>query len=92
MIRLLPCLLLATAACAPVAPLPGPVTECRADAGQRFVGTPLTGRTTERARRATGAKTVRTIRPGVAVTMDYRVDRLNVEVDDKGDIVAVRCG
>lgn len=35
---------------------------------------------------------VRVIRPGMPVTMDYNPARLNVDVNDRGTIVAVRCG
>lgn len=38
------------------------------------------------------AGTVRVIRPGMAVTMDYRSDRLNLELDRTGRIVRVFCG
>ena len=39
-----------------------------------------------------GARTVRVIRPGDAVTMDYRQDRLNIELDADGKIVRFNCG
>lgn len=35
---------------------------------------------------------IRTIRHGEAVTMDYRPDRLNVELGEDGRIARVRCG
>ena len=34
---------------------------------------------------------VRVIRPGQAVTMDYRLDRLNVVLDEKDVITGVNC-
>jgi hypothetical protein len=37
-------------------------------------------------------KFLRVARPGQAMTMDYRADRLTVEVDDKDRIVAIRAG
>jgi len=46
----------------------------------------------EDARIAAGAKAVRVIRPGTAVTMDYRGDRLNLKTDDGGVILSVSCG
>ena len=46
----------------------------------------------ERIRSETHSKGVRVIRPGMAVTMDYREDRVNIDVDDKGRVVNVRCG
>ena len=35
---------------------------------------------------------VRVIRPGDAVTMDHREDRMNIELDDDGTITRVYCG
>ncbi|WP_312489188.1 I78 family peptidase inhibitor [Sphingomonas sp.] len=40
----------------------------------------------------TGARTIRVIAPGDAVTMDYRTDRLNIETDAAGRVTKVRCG
>lgn len=34
---------------------------------------------------------VRVIRPGMAVTMDYRPDRLNIEIDARNRIARVHC-
>jgi len=38
------------------------------------------------------AKTVRIIRPGMAVTMDYSAERLNIEVNAAEVITRVTCG
>lgn len=38
------------------------------------------------------AQNTRIIYPGMAVTMDYREDRLNIEIDDEGMIFRVACG
>ena len=46
----------------------------------------------ERIRTETHSKGVRVIKPGMAVTMDYREDRVNIDVDDKGRVLRVRCG
>ena len=35
---------------------------------------------------------VRIIEPGMAVTMDYRPDRLNIEISEEGVISRVFCG
>jgi len=35
---------------------------------------------------------LRVIRPGMAVTLDYRMDRTNIELDDSDHIVRVYCG
>jgi hypothetical protein len=35
---------------------------------------------------------VRRIHPGDQVTMDFRADRLNIDIDAKGKITGLRCG
>ena len=42
--------------------------------------------------RATGARTLRWVAPGMAVTMDYRTDRLTVSYDGAYKIERVSCG
>lgn len=39
-----------------------------------------------------GVATIRVIRPGTAVTKDFRIDRLNVDVDESGKITRIYCG
>lgn len=66
---------------------------CNPDAAMQFVGQQANAANVEAARAAavpTG--TVRVIAPGQAVTMDYRPDRLNIEVDDQRVILKLRCG
>lgn len=45
-----------------------------------------------RVRTETDSKGVRVIKPGMAVTMDYREDRVNIDVDANNKVVAIRCG
>ena len=42
--------------------------------------------------KASGAKTLRWVAPGMAVTMDYRPDRLTVSYDASYKILRVSCG
>ncbi len=35
---------------------------------------------------------VRIIQPGMAVTMDYNPTRLNIEIDESGEIFRISCG
>lgn len=72
-------------------PMPGPV-RCNAGAAQGVVGRDARPGVVQRAKKRARARTVRVIRPGQAVTMDFRSDRLNVEVDNRNRIRAVRCG
>ncbi|HZW17406.1 MAG TPA: I78 family peptidase inhibitor [Luteimonas sp.] len=67
--------------------------QCSADAAQSFVGQQASDDIVAQAQAAAGAKgAVRVIKPGQPVTMDYRADRLNVEVDEQGAIVRISCG
>jgi len=45
-----------------------------------------------RAKEMTGATVLRVMRPGQMVTMDYREDRLTLELDEGGKVVSARCG
>ena len=46
----------------------------------------------QRVRTETHSERVRVIKPGMAVTMDFREDRVNIDVDADNRIVKVRCG
>ncbi|MBK8629638.1 MAG: hypothetical protein IPN84_05380 [Sphingomonadales bacterium] len=46
----------------------------------------------QKARALAGAGMVRWVRPGQAVTLDYRTDRLNIMLDDKDRIASLSCG
>jgi len=65
--------------------------DCLASRAEAFIGKPG-GSVAEDARTAAGARTVRLISPGQAVTMDYRADRLNLELDPSGAVARVLCG
>lgn len=66
--------------------------ECDAKSAQFAVGRAYTPELAEQARTAAGAKVVRVIEPGQAVTMDFRTDRLNLELDATRKVITVRCG
>ena len=46
----------------------------------------------EQARRKANARHVRVVKAGMAVTMDYRIDRLTVMLDESGRIDSISCG
>jgi hypothetical protein len=77
---------------AAVPPAPEAMAECKAEPAQRFVGQRVQPSTPEAARLASGSREVRVIRPGTMVTKDYRLDRLNLDVDAREMVTAVRCG
>jgi hypothetical protein len=87
------------AACTPVPPAePDPPVHggagkpCNAAAAQSLAGRTATAELGAEALRLSGARTLRWIRPGDMVTMDYREDRLNVELDAQNRVKALRCG
>jgi hypothetical protein len=95
MIRLALPLLFATAACIPPAepqtPPPAP-DKCDAAPVQGYVGSHAAGPVVEKIVAESGSRNARVIRPGMAVTMDYREDRVNVRVDDANRILSISCG
>jgi hypothetical protein len=91
-----------TMACAPVPPAePGeervPVHGatgyvCDAGRARSLVGREATGALGAEALRLSGARSIRWIPPGAMVTMDYREDRLNIELDGRNRVTRLRCG
>ena len=80
-------LALALAGCVePVPDLP-PADACGAPGLQGLVGQPRSVLATMKF-----AGPVRVIEPGMAVTMDYSPNRLNIELDAAGRITRVTCG
>jgi len=76
----------------PSKPFPPQVMRCQADPGQQYIGQVASDEVVAQARAATGANSVRVLKPGMAATMDFRDDRLNLNLDDHGVIVSVNCG
>jgi hypothetical protein len=65
---------------------------CDAAKAQSLVGEQESAAIAEQARQKSGARTVRWLRPGQIVTMEYRNDRLSLQLDAHGKIIAIRCG
>ena len=65
---------------------------CRSYGLDKFVGREVTTELTAELLRASGAKTVRLVRPGSMITMDYRDDRLTVRVSEQNRVIAANCG
>ena len=92
-----PPLVLRLTGCATQAPATGPSVPplrgtCNAQPAQSAVGKNSTAKVVEAARVSAGALMARIIRPGQMVTKEFDAERLNLEVDAAGRIVAVRCG
>ena len=82
------------AACATMPP-PGPpplAESCNAEAASWAMGHAVSDDIVERIRIETGSQSVRVIRPGQPVTMDYRGDRVNIKLNERDAIVGISCG
>jgi hypothetical protein len=65
---------------------------CRNDGLDRFVGQAASADLGTELLRASGARTLRWGGPGMAMTMDFRADRLTVSYDERMKITSARCG
>ncbi len=79
---------------APAAPPAAAVDAAACDAvqAQWLVGKTPTEAEVEQARTDAGAQSVRSLKPDQVVTMEFNATRLNLDVDDAGTVVGVRCG
>jgi len=89
-------LLIGACAAAPADPLEGipeaGAGKCDAARAQALIGRTATTELGGEALRLTGAKALRWIQPGTMVTMDFRTDRLNIELDAQNRVTKIRCG
>ena len=69
-----------------------PAGECSAASALALKGQKATAELGAELLRRTGARHLRWVPPGMAVTMDYRADRLTVGYDDAYTIVRISCG
>ena len=75
----------------PVLPVHG-AGRCDAVAAQKLVGQTATADLAAEALRLSDAELMRWLRPGQMVTMEYREDRLNIQLDEQNRVIAIRCG
>jgi hypothetical protein len=80
------------AGCATAPPVEAEGRKCDAAKAQKLIGRVQSEKVAAEGLRLTGAKALRWIAPGTAVTMDYREDRLNLRVDAAGKVVKADCG
>lgn len=85
--------LLSLGACAmPTKPMPGPERDqCGASKLGRYLGKHPSDRTLAAIRALAKPAQVRITRPGQPVTMDYRPDRLNIDIGENGRIKRFHC-
>ena len=73
------------------APAPGEL-QCVADAGAWAVGKPVSDELVAQVISDTHSRNARVVRPGQAVTMDFRGDRVNLMLDMQDRVERVTCG
>ncbi len=94
---------LAAGALASCAAAPQPVEEipvrgstsgfaCRQQSFEAFIGKVATSAVGAELLRASGARVIRWVQPGMMVTMDYREDRVTVRLAENNRIVTASCG
>ena len=78
-------------AAAPPTEVPGE-TPCDTEAVQSLIGTQGSETVYAKAVQDSGAKSHRALGPTDMATMDFRPDRLNIDLDASGKITGFRCG
>ncbi|MCO7518392.1 MULTISPECIES: I78 family peptidase inhibitor [unclassified Pseudomonas] len=65
---------------------------CEASGADFTIGKPASPALLEQARKASGSQMARILTPHDVITLEYRSERLNLNVDDKGVVTRVNCG
>lgn len=66
--------------------------ECKPETLEAFTGKTADEATVKQLVSASGARNARVVKPGMAVTMDFRQDRVTVQVDAQNRIERASCG
>ena len=66
--------------------------ECKPDTLEAFTGRTADEATIKKLVADSGARHARVVKPGMAVTMDFRQDRVTVQVDAQNRIERASCG
>lgn len=74
----------------PQSPVPG--QSCSESNLHQFIGRERSPALESEMRRVSGAKVVRWVPPGTAITMDYSGDRLTVSLDSRNWVERLSCG
>ena len=84
----------ATAPAANVPPTPGNQggSVCRNEGLSAFAGRPVTSEVGAEVLRASGARVIRWVQPGMMVTMDFQEDRVTIWLAAGNRIERVNCG
>ncbi|WP_145182670.1 I78 family peptidase inhibitor [Pseudomonas sp. URMO17WK12:I11] len=65
---------------------------CQASGADFAIGKQGSADLLEQARKASGSQTARILKPRDVVTLEYRSERLNLNVDEQGVVTRVNCG
>ncbi|MFJ4443300.1 I78 family peptidase inhibitor [Pseudomonas sp. NPDC089422] len=65
---------------------------CQASGADFAIGKPGSADLLEQARKASGSQMARILKPHDVVTLEYRSERLNLNVDEQGVVTRVNCG
>jgi Peptidase inhibitor I78 family len=68
------------------------MVDCDATSAQSFIGKRKSDSLGKEAMQRTMTNIIRWIAPGQPVSMDYRTDRLNIEVDEREIVIGISCG
>lgn len=74
------------------APATGGDGRCSAAGADFTIGKQGTPELLDQARKASGAQIARILKPHDVVTLEYRSERLNLNVDEQGKVVRANCG
>lgn len=81
-----------TATAAAPAPVAATDGRCDSDLAKFAVGQTASSSLLQQAQQRSGAQTARILRPGDIMTLEYRSERLNLNVDAQGVVARVNCG
>ena len=65
---------------------------CNADPAQKLTGQTYSEAIEQEAKELSDSRTVRTLRPGQVITMEYNPERLNLRLDKRNVIETIGCG
>ncbi|HBM63362.1 MAG TPA: hypothetical protein DD418_05840 [Pseudomonas sp.] len=65
---------------------------CEASGADFAMGKQASAELLEQARKASGSQMARILKPHDVVTLEYRSERLNLNVDEQGRVTRVNCG
>ena len=84
-------LLLVTGGCVPI-PVAYTVTSCRVDGFDALIGREANDATGKEILRVSGAKSLRWVQPGMAVTQEYNPERVTAWIGANNRISRLNCG